>query len=134
MWMMENIEMTPKLLENRDDIAFLIDRFYKKVIVDDSIGYFFTNVIPISWEKHIPIMVEFWSGILFGNSAYTGNPMVKHIQLNEHSPLKKEHFDRWLMLWTETVQENFFGEKAEEAVTRAEAIAGIMLYKVQMHS
>ncbi len=132
--MMEITATKPKLLENRDDIAFLIDKFYKKVVVDDTIGYFFTKVIPISWEKHIPIMVEFWSGILFGNSTYTGNPMVKHIQLNEHSPLEKEHFDRWLKLWTETLQENFYGEKAEEAVTRAEAIAGIMLYKVQMHS
>jgi len=40
--------------------------------------------------------------------------------------LKAEHFDRWLLLFKSTVDENFDGEKAELAKQRAMSIATIM--------
>jgi hemoglobin len=36
-----------------------------------------------------------------------------------HMPLKNEHFDRWVLLFNETVDENFNGEKADAAKQRA---------------
>jgi hypothetical protein len=38
-------------------------------------------------------------------------------------PVGKAHFDRWLELFLETVDENFSGPKAEEAKGRALSIA-----------
>ncbi|MDD0858769.1 hypothetical protein NHF46_15535 [Arthrobacter alpinus] len=35
-----------------------------------------------------------------------------------------EHFNRWLQLWTSTVDELFAGEKAEMAKVQAHQIAG----------
>jgi len=40
-------------------------------------------------------------------------------------PIQTQHFDQWLKLFRETVQEHFSGEKADEILMRAESIAGI---------
>ena len=117
-------------IQSRNDIITLVDRFYEKVLVDDVIGIFFTQVVKLDWDKHMPVMYDFWESTLLDAATYKGNPMLKHIALNQKMPLKKEHFERWLALWEETVQENFLGAKAEEAVNKAQQIAGLMQYKV----
>ncbi len=43
-----------KDIQDPKDIQYLVDSFYKKVLQDDVIGYIFTEVVAISWEKHIP--------------------------------------------------------------------------------
>lgn len=116
---------------NESDIKWLVDEFYKKVIVDPAIGFIFNDVVKLSWEKHIPVMYSFWSSLLLGTSTYTGNPMVKHMELDKKVALTKVHFDRWLNLWDVTVNENFKGVNADEARTRARHIAGIMLFKIE---
>ncbi|MFT5883858.1 MAG: hemoglobin [Arcticibacterium sp.] len=120
-----------KELENRKDIEFLIDRFYEKLVVDDIVGHFFTTVVKLDWELHIPIMYNFWDSMLFGSKTYKGNPMSVHLELAKKAPLKPEHFQRWLAQWEATIKENFTGLKAIEAIQRAEQIAGLMEFKVQ---
>ena len=117
---------------DKKDIESLIDKFYKKVIADEIIGYFFTSVITLSWGKHIPIMISFWDTILFGTQSYKGNPMTKHIALSKLSPIENAHFERWMTLWKETINENFYGEKAQEAIDRAQTIALTMQYKINL--
>ncbi len=119
-----------KDIENKQDIELLISQFYKKVIADPFIGPFFTKVVHFSWDVHIPIMVSFWETILLGKITYKGNPMIKHIELNKLSPLEPSHFKRWLTLWEETINKNFSGQKAAEAITRAGTIAQIMQNKI----
>lgn len=57
--------------------------------------------------------------------------MVKHIDLNKIAPIDAIHFERWLMLWRRTVTENFKGRKADEAISRAASIAGVMKFKIE---
>lgn len=117
-------------ITNRNDIELLVDRFYQKVVTDPVIGHFFTSVIHLSWEVHIPIMVSFWETVLLGVTAYKGNPMIKHIELNKLAKLEPHHFDRWLQLWKETVHENFAGPVAGLAVSKAQNIAVIIQQKI----
>lgn len=116
------------------DVQTLVDRFYDKVVRDEVIGHFFTEVVPLDLAHHLPIMYRFWESILLGNHSYQGNPMQKHLQLSRLSPLNEVHFDRWLSLWIETADEHFAGEKANEAKARARHIAALMLHKVQATS
>lgn len=116
---------------NESDIKLLVDEFYKKVVVDPVIGFIFNDVVKLSWEKHVPVMYSFWSSLLLGTTTYSGNPMVKHMELDKKVALTKNHFDRWLNLWDVTVNENFKGVNADEARKRAKHIAGIMLFKVE---
>ena len=118
-------------ITKRADIELLVDTFYEQVIKDESIGEFFTSVVELDWEVHIPIMYDFWETILLDHIVYKGNPMLKHIQLNQKKPLESKHFDRWLELWEKTVQTNFEGPKSEEAISRAKQIASLMKFKVE---
>ena len=60
-------------IEVNDPNAFLVDEFYKKVLKDEVIGYLFTEVVELSWDKHIPVMYDFWETVLLGNMKYKGN-------------------------------------------------------------
>jgi hemoglobin len=101
-----------KQIESRNDVKFLVDSFYEKVVKDDVIGPFFIN---LDFDKHLPKMVNFWAFVLLDEAGYTTDVTAKH----SHMRLKPEHFDRWLGLFNETVDEHFTGEKAELAKQRA---------------
>ena len=115
-----------KDIENRDDIINLVNTFYDKVKPDETIGYFFSKTVHVDWEKHLPVMYNFWENIIFHVGSYSGNPMKHHISLHQKSPIKKEHFNRWIQLFNETVDELFEGEHAEQAKQRALSIATVM--------
>jgi hemoglobin len=117
-------------IQSRDDIAKLVTEFYSKATPDPVIGKFFTEVVNLSWEKHIPLIVDFWSTVLLGEGNYRGNVMEAHQKLNKLEPMKQEHFDRWVLLWKQTVDELFEGQKAEEAKQRGQTVAQFMLYKL----
>jgi len=117
-------------ITTRKDLEFLVNQFYDKVVNDDLIGFFFTDIAKIDLSKHLPKMYNFWESILLGNPVYEGHPMAKHFPINEVSALEEKHFTRWLQIWQETVHENFEGENAETAIKRALNIARIMHHKM----
>ena len=119
-------------IEHRNDIQKLVETFYTSVKEDDLIAHFFNEVVVFNWEEHTTIIVSFWEKILLGTGNYQGNPMTKHLALNQLSPLKKEHFERWLLIWETTINKLFKGVKAEEAKERAKSIAAIMQFKLNI--
>ncbi len=119
-------------ISSKQDIKLLVDSFYKKIIPDPNMGFIFTDVAKISWDVHIINMYSFWNTVLLGEDSYKGNPMIKHLELNDKVPLTNEHFNRWLQLWEETINENFNGEKANEAVIRAKNIAAAVESKIAL--
>ena len=121
-----------KNLESRENIELLVNSFYEKVVKDETIGFFFKDIIKVDWDKHLPKMYSFWESILFGQMSYKGNPMAIHFPINESTAMEKKHFDRWLSLWKETISENFEGENASMAITKSENIAKLMSYKMEM--
>lgn len=122
--------MDSRDIANTDDVKQLVDTFYTRVLKDAVIGHIFTEVAPISWEKHMPIMYAFWNSVILSVQGYEGNPMTKHIQLHKIFPLQNAHFERWLQLWEDTVSSLFKGSNATMAIARAKSIAGIMEHKL----
>lgn len=106
-----------------EDIQQLIDSFYQKIKADDTVGYIFNDIANVNWEHHLPKMYAFWEYLLLGGENYSGNPIEPHIRLREKVELKKEHFDRWVALFTQNVDELFEGTNAEEAKNKARLIA-----------
>jgi hemoglobin len=117
-------------IENRADVEHLINTFYDKVKQDNVIGFIFNDVAKVNWEKHLPVMYDFWENIIFYTNTYSGNPMKVHMHLSQRTPLTREHFQRWLQLFTETVDELFEGGKANIAKEKAISIATIMQAKI----
>lgn len=116
-----------KQIQNRKDIQLLVDSFYDKVNHDPLLSPVFNEKAAVNWEKHLPIMYDFWSTMLLGDKSYRGNPFMKHIPL----PINKVHFERWMQLFLETVDQHFTGEVAEEAKARARSIAGVFQFKLE---
>lgn len=117
-------------ITTRKDIESLITRFYEKVRKDDTIGFIFNDIVKVDWEAHLPIMFDFWETILLGQTKYTRNAMGIHFDINRKIKLQEEHFNRWVKLFTETVDELFTGDVASEAKKRATAIAEVMFFKM----
>jgi hemoglobin len=120
-----------KKLESREDIEHLVNSFYAKVTQDQTIGFFFSDVAKVDWDKHLPKMYSFWETILFGQMSYKGNPMAVHFPINKMQAMEKKHFDQWLKLWKQTIEENFVGENASMAIYKSENIARLMEYKME---
>ena len=102
-----------------DDIKILVDTFYDKARQDTLLGPIFEGVIEDRWPEHLEKMYRFWQTILLEEHTYHGSPFAPHARL----PLFEQHFERWLGLFNETVEEVFEGEKAEEARWRAGKMA-----------
>jgi hemoglobin len=117
-------------IENRADIELLVNQFYRKVTEDDVIGFIFSDIVKMNWEKHLPIMYDFWDNALFFTGTYSGNPMNLHKHLHHIRPLDSKHFSRWVDLFLETVDDYFEGEKASLARQRAISIAAVMEEKI----
>ena len=117
-------------IESREDIEKMVTLFYEKVKVDKPIGFIFTEVVSINWQKHIPLIVVFWETILLDNPVYKNNAMEVHYHINKMVPLQDEHFKSWLQLFNNSIDELFEGEKTILAKTRAKSIAGLMLFKM----
>lgn len=118
-------------ISSRADINSMVQLFYEKVKADKTIGFIFTDVVNMNWEKHIPVIVDFWETILLDNPVYTKNAMEVHYDLNKKLPLQQEHFTSWVHLFTTTVDDLFEGKVAELAKTRAKSIAAVMLFKME---
>jgi hemoglobin len=116
-----------KDITERQDIELLVNKFYEKVQADEVLAPLF---IHLDWDKHLPTMYNFWASLLLGEQNYRGNPFQPHTAL----PLQHTHFSNWIQLFTSTVEENFEGAKATEAIDRARAIAGVWQHKMGIAS
>src|SRR6187399_2013680 len=115
--------MPLKDITDRSDVVRLVDAFYAKVRVDALLAPAFVN---LDWHRHVPIMYNFWSSMLLGEASYQGNPLQKHMHLDINS----SHFDKWLEIFEETVDELFEGTKSTEAKARTHAIGEIFQRKM----
>jgi hemoglobin len=109
----------PRDIQTRDDVERLVRAFYAKALTDPMIGWLFTDVAKLDLEAHVPTIASFWETILLGEQSYSGGAFAPHASLHRKARLRGPHFDRWLVLWQETVDELFVGEHAELAKAHA---------------
>ena len=126
--------MKKRDIETRGDIEAVLKAFYEKVFCDDVIGHFFTQVVPLNLEEHLPLIADFWESVLFHAQAYRKNVMTIHQEIHQLSPIQKKHLDRWVYLFSQTIDDLFDGDKAELAKQRALSIATLMDIKMNRRS
>ncbi len=112
-----------------EEITTLVHGFYDRVRADAMLGPVFDAHID-DWDRHLAIMVRFWSSLLLGSGTYSGTPMPKHVAL---PGLNAQMFQQWLALFHDTTQElpnRPFAERAEEFAQR---IARSLWFGYQMN-
>lgn len=121
-------------IESRADIERLVEKFYTKVRKDSLLGEIFNHHIATDdWPAHLSKLSDFWEGHLLRGTNFRGNPVQKHIQVDQQlkHTMSMEHFDRWLQLWSETIDSLYQGELAEKARLAAQRMAQAQLSIVQ---
>ena len=73
----------------------------------------------MDFAKHKPRMEHFWNFVLFDEGGYTTNVTDVHAAM----PLKKQHFDRWILLFNQTLDSHFAGDNTQKAKQRATLVA-----------
>ena len=121
-------------IETRDDCERLVRAFYSRALTDPIIGFIFTDVARLDLEAHVPEIASFWETILLGAQSYRGGAFRPHIELHMKVRLRAGHFDRWLVLWHETVDELFEGPRAELAKAHAVRVARAFLGRLEAMS
>ncbi len=117
-------------LANRADIERLVNAFYDRIRGDDLLGFIFNDVAQVDWPAHLPKMVAFWETMIFRSGTYTGNPLGAHARLVPLTAMGRPQFDRWLALFTTTVDTLFSGEKAEHIKSAASDMANVIHAKI----
>lgn len=116
-----------KEIENIADIKLLVNEFYGKVRQDELLKDIFNGIIQDRWPEHLNKMYKFWQTVLLGEHTYKGSPFPPHAVM----PVEIEHFERWLMHWSETVNKYYVGEKAERAIWQGQRMAQMFLSKIR---
>jgi hemoglobin len=121
-------------IQSRIDIELLMAAFYEKVKKDYTIGYIFNDIAKVNWDHHLPIICDFWETLLLDATSYSKNAMAVHYTLNRKVPLEEKHFQRWLQLFFETIDDLFTGDIATMAKTKAKSIASLMQFKMKQEN
>lgn len=126
--------MTMRDVETRGDLELVLAAFYKQVFADDLIAHFFTEVVPLNLETHLPVITDFWEAVVLGTHAYRKNVMEVHQYIHAKATIEKKHLDRWVLLFTQTVEAHFDGPNATLMKQRAASIATLMQLKLSGHT
>ena len=110
-------------IATRADIAKLVVTFYGRAFQDELLGPVFVDVAKLDLDEHLPTMCDFWETVLLGARSYGGGAFVPHAHLHAQVPLTRQHFERWLAIWTHTVHDLHHGPVADEAIDRAQRVA-----------
>jgi hemoglobin len=120
-------------IQDRADCERLVRAFYGKAMEDELIGWIFTDVAHLDLEEHVPVITSFWETVLLGNQSYHGGAFGVHARLHEKAGLRKAHFERWLILWCQTVDELFDGERAAMAKVHGLRVANAFHGRLANH-
>ncbi|MEP6684097.1 MAG: group III truncated hemoglobin [Parafilimonas sp.] len=114
-------------IKDLDDIKLLVNSFYDKVRNDNLLSPVFNERIKDKWPQHLEKMYTFWETVLLNGRSYFGSPFPPHATL----PVEHMHFQKWLDLFSITIEELFSGEKAKEAQWRANKMAEMFETKIE---
>lgn len=116
---------TLKDIEGIDDVRLMVNTFYTRASTDELLSPVFTARMP----QPIPdALYRYWENALLGNGGDDTIPFPKHADL----PLTHQHFDRWLSIFHQTVDDLFSGPVAEAAKLRGIRMSEIFRFKMEL--
>ena len=120
-------------IESREDCERLVRAFYERALEDPVIGFIFTDVAKLDLEAHLPHVTAFWETLLLGAQTYDRGAFHPHASLHARVELRPGHFERWLSLWYQTVDELFAGPRSEAAKAHAFRLANAFRMRLAAH-
>lgn len=120
-----------KDIQNRNDLESIIKAFYDKLLEDEEFKHIFLQVAAVDMEKHLPIIVDFWESSLFQTNNYKRNTLKKHLDLHNTYGLAATHFEKWLDLFNNTVDQHYSGSLASKMKVKALSVGTVIQIKIK---
>ena len=99
----------------------MVRRFYAHARLDPDLGPLFSAHVS-DWEAHYARMVDFWASVGLLAGRYHRNALQAHRPL----ALRPAHFERWLALFDQTLQEEVSPQAHQHLLTIARRIAATL--------
>ena len=114
-------------LDTPEEILEMVTRQYADVVQDDLLAPHFT-VGPghVDWQALIGSITDYWNHVLLYAPGYEIDAIERHRAMHGRSPFTPEAFDRWLLIFHDTVDGGWSGPNAEIAKKRATGMARAM--------
>lgn len=110
-------------------IRRVVVEFYGRARKHEVLGPIFEAHVS-DWPAHLDRTAAFWSSVLLMTGSYHGRPMPAHARI---PGLSSEHFDLWLALFRETVQDLCPPPAAALFIDRAERIGDTLEAGIAQH-
>jgi hemoglobin len=108
----------PKFPVTHDQIDEVVRRFYAKVRVHPALSPIFANHVH-NWSPHEAKIASFWRNAIGLDRSFDGNPQQVHMAAHD---IQGHHFELWLGLFDETLNETLPPETAAAWSTLAHRI------------
>ena len=110
----------------KENLNKMVILFYTNILKDEIVGPFFIEKLGDDlkndqWVPHIELLTDFWASIALGDTTYRGNPFAPHMQIQN---LSRVAFQRWLELFSQTLDKIYVPQIAEQFKQRSTTIAG----------
>jgi hemoglobin len=113
-------------LDSPEQIAAFVDRFYARLLADPVLRPIFIDAAGIDLPTHLPRIRAYWRKMLLGEPGYRRHTMNIHRAVHLRRPFTPADFERWLALFTATLDAGFAGPFSERARRLATRIAANM--------
>lgn len=117
-------------ITDRTSLETVLAAFYDQALQDREIGFFFTEIVPLDMQKHLPVITDFWESVVLGTRGYGKNVMEIHRRIHQLAPIGQEHLDRWVQLFTQTIEAHYEGPNANLMAQRGRSIATLMYLRL----
>jgi hemoglobin len=119
-----SLDGAPGDLDGRGDVHDLVVHFYREIVFDDLLAPVFGEIAEVDWTVHIPLLIDYWCRVLLGEIGYSGGAILAvHRHVHHLEALRAEHFDRWYLLWAQSIDDGWAGPTAERAKRHAARVA-----------
>lgn len=119
----------------KENLNKLVISFYTRVFKDDLVGPIFIDILGKNlkeekWPAHIELLTNFWASLALGEKNYNSSPFAPHIEFKERLSVKA--FERWLKLFSETLNTIFHPQIADQFLAKSKTIAGNFMRNLQI--
>ena len=116
-------------LDRPEEIRRLVRHFYHdRLLHDPVLAPLFLEVAGVNLDEHLPVIEQYWRKMLLGEREYRRHTMERHRALHARSPLRGEHFERWLAHFHAAVDSGWRGPCADRARHIATRVAHNMYH------
>lgn len=110
-------------LADREDVVELLGDFYHRAFADELLRPVFVDIAQMDLSTHLPAITDFWCKAVLKQGSYRRNVSTPHRELHEIAHLEPRHFERWLLLWHNTIDSRHTGRNADIAKLQGARIA-----------